>query len=468
VAEVSVRFAGERSEQAAAADAERFLTWPRLVAVGVFVLFAASVDLVKVQDDGAVYFDFLRRFFGVPTGGVAYQFGNAFWNAPFWLASQLVAVRGGFDHFQSGQVAVTVAANCAILVTLYLGWRILRELDLPRGGAILLLALFGTPLWFYGVLEPSYKHAADTLYATAAFWFLLRSSRDDAKRREYLAAGFCLALLLATRYANAGLVLGVLVTLWAVRLRAAARWIALATAVSAVAIFILPLLRHIPYASPPPNTYGLGSTDAPAAVAPPSQRTAAGVVQMNVYLPRTSFDPAAPFKMLFTVDRGVFLWTPLTFFATIGFVLLLRRDRFNRPFLLTLAGAAVGLLAIHTSWGGAWDGYGSFSNRFLTALFAVFLIGTAEFVRRTRRLGTALLTVCACFSLWVGLALFTGYYQESRFDSLDTVIRAYHRVTGPPISRFHRPPPYNSLQNFGRLFGDRFSHRWQLYWRLLS
>ena len=64
------------------------------------------------------------RFFGVSTDGVAYQFGNAFWNAPFWLVSQLVAVRGNFDHFQAGQVAVTIASNCAVLVTLYLGWRI--------------------------------------------------------------------------------------------------------------------------------------------------------------------------------------------------------------------------------------------------------------------------------------------------------------------------------------------------------
>ena len=40
----------------------------------------------------------------------------------------------------------------------------LHRRGLPRGPAVLLLALFGTPLWFYGVLQPSYKHAADTLY----------------------------------------------------------------------------------------------------------------------------------------------------------------------------------------------------------------------------------------------------------------------------------------------------------------
>ena len=112
-----------------------------------------------------------------------------FWNAPFWLASQLVAVRGGLDHFHAGEVGVTVASNVAVLVTLYLGWQILRGLDLPRGPAVLLLTLMGTPLFAYGVLAPSYKHAADTLYATAAFWFAFRSLKSGARRRDFIAVG---------------------------------------------------------------------------------------------------------------------------------------------------------------------------------------------------------------------------------------------------------------------------------------
>ena len=59
------------------------------------------------------------------------------------------------------------------MLVLYLGWRILRELDLPRGPGLLLLVLFGTPLWYYVVVEPGYKHAADTLYFTGAALLLL-------------------------------------------------------------------------------------------------------------------------------------------------------------------------------------------------------------------------------------------------------------------------------------------------------
>ena len=150
MAEVGIPYVRTRVEGAVAS--ERFLTRPRIVGLLVFLLFALSFDDGKVQDDGVYYFDFLRKLFGVHTNTAAYQFGSAFWNAPFWLASQLVAVRGGFDHFHSGEIAVNVASNAAVLITLYLGWRILRELELPRGPIVLLLTLFGTPLFFYGAM----------------------------------------------------------------------------------------------------------------------------------------------------------------------------------------------------------------------------------------------------------------------------------------------------------------------------
>jgi hypothetical protein len=472
ITEVSV--ARSRAERTSTVAGERFLSRGRVAALLGFGLFALTFDLVKVQDDGTIYFDYLRRVFGINTGGVAYQVGSAFWTAPFWLVSQAVAVTGGYGHFQSGQVAVTVAANAAILLTLYFGWRILRELDLPRGPAVLLLTLFGSPLWYYGVLQPSYKHAADTLYATTALWYVLRATRADVKRHEYVAAGLCLALMLATRYANAGFVAALLVSLWVLRLRRSTVWITLATAGFAAAIFLLPFIRHIPYSQPQMPRYGLGSSDGPAVLAQQGQRVVLGMGGVHVYLPTTTVDPSVPFKMLFTLHRGLFLWTPLTAFAVVGFALVVRRDRANRAFLVTVAVSALALLAMHSFWGGAWDGFGSFSNRFLTALFVLFLVGTAEIVRRTRRLGIGVLALCCCFSVWIGLVFFNGFYDTTsrgfvnRHTSLNAVFDAYRSFTGPRVSPYHVPPPYNSLENFGRQTGDLIKDRWQLYWRLVT
>src|SRR5438093_5462184 len=88
ISEVSVTRA--RAERVRGVAVERFLTRGRVAGLLAFSLFALTFDLVKVQDDGTIYFDYLRRVFGVNTGGVAYQVGSAFWMAPFWLVSQAV------------------------------------------------------------------------------------------------------------------------------------------------------------------------------------------------------------------------------------------------------------------------------------------------------------------------------------------------------------------------------------------
>jgi len=468
VADVPVSLPRARAEPARARAAERFLSRGRLAALVPVALFALTFDLAVVQDDGTVYFDFLARVLGDPTQAraVAYQFGSAFWTLPFYLASKLVALRGGFDGYHSAEVATTVAANAALLVCLYAGWRILRELDLPRGPAVLLTTLFGTPLFYYGVLQPSYKHAADALYATVGFWFVLRATLPGARRRDYAAAGVCLALMLATRYANVALCVPALAVLTAFRFRRAAAWIAGVGAVTCVLVFALPIVRHVPY-DQPPNIYAAG--DGPAWLAPAGVRSALGTSSIvDPVLRGSELDPAAPLKMLFTLHRGLFVWTPLTILATAGFVLLARRDRAHRPFLLSLGLGALGLLAIHAFWGRQWDGGGSFSQRFLTALFPFFLVGAAEFLRRARRPGVAAASLCACFSLFVGLVLFNGYYRQSAHDSITQVLGHFGGLTGPRTSRFHRPPPADSVENLGRDLGDRISGRWELYWRLVT
>jgi hypothetical protein len=470
MADVSVAVGAAR-EETAARTTERFLTWPRAAAVAVFLLFALTFDEGQVHDDGLVYFDFLRRLFGAGTVGVAYQFGSAFWNIPFYLASQLVATRGALDHFHAAEISVTVASHAATVGALYFGWRILRELDLPRGAAVLLLTLFGTPLYYYGALWTGYKHAADTLYATALFWFVLRCTRKDARRRDLVGAGICLALLLVTRYANFAMLAGVVAVFAYYRLWRAVAWMLAVAAVSGAVLFAVPVVRHIPYATPPSAYAQADRQDRPALPGYAVQREAMGKVNiLSPVLHNSTFGIWAPVKMLFTLRRGLFIWTPLTAFATVGFVLLALRDRRHRPFLLALGASAFGLLVIHVFWGGgaAWTGGGSFSQRFLTALFPFFLLGTAEFVRRTRWPGVAVLTLCALFSVWIGLTQFNGYYRENGNDSIVPIIQNYHSFLGPPRNRFHPPPPYDSIQNFGRQMVDRTEHRWELYWRLVD
>ena len=60
--------------------------------------------------------------------------------------------------------------------------------------------------------------------------------------------------------------------------------------------------------------------------------------------------------MLFTTKRGLFVWTPLTFFATVGYLWFALRTKDQRRFLLSLGLSAIALLLVHGLWGAFWTG----------------------------------------------------------------------------------------------------------------
>ena len=74
---------------------------------------------------------------------------------------------------------------------------------------------------------------------------------------------------------------------------------------------------------------------------------ASGVDDVSSY----DIDVLAPVKMLFTIRRGLFVWTPLTFFGVLGYFLFLRREPRHRVFLVGLGLSALALLLVHIIWG---------------------------------------------------------------------------------------------------------------------
>jgi hypothetical protein len=72
------------------------------------------------------------------------------------------------------------------------------------------------------------------------------------------------------------------------------------------------------------------------------------------------------------------------------------------------------------------------------------------------------------WSIWLGLVQWNGYYDRQVDDGIYPMIENFHSITGPATNRYRKPPPYDSLQNFGREMGDRVTDRWRFYWRLVS
>jgi len=410
-----------------------------LVGLGLYGLFALTFASFRINNDGRVYFDFLRRFLGEDVqNGYTAQFATAFFNLPFYLAAKAFEAASGvssaFDTPLT-EISITIASTVALVVTLYLGWRILNALELPAGPAVLLLALFGTPLFYYTVFQPAYKHAVDALFLTLMA-FLLQQATERSSSRLALALGGALAVLFMIRFANIALVPGVLLALVLVRQWRNAGLVVAAGVVAVVLMFAVPAARGITLEGDNqevrvalPDFFGrnLERSDYWGVCPQPTGYTLNFWQCMHVKL-GLWFDPWAPAKMLFSVERGLFLWTPLTALATLGVVLLLVRRPDRRPFLLGLSAAAALLVGSHIMWADFWTGGYSFSQRFLTSLFPLFLIGTAELIRRWRGAAIGVLSLCALFSVFVAFNHFYGYRGVNERDGLGTILNLY--VTG--------------------------------------
>jgi hypothetical protein len=419
---------GSRTERA-----ERFLTLPMAVGWAVYGLFALTFSAFQVRGDGLLYFNLLKGFFGEKTDFTpyAYQFGVDIWNAPFFLVGKALGAIFGAEprvfHVSFEEIGITVAAQVAFVLTMYLGWRLLRELDLPRGPGVLFLTVFGSPLFYYVIFDPAAKHAVDTLVITAATYLLARSARGWTTR-NLVALGALAGLAANIRYVDVAFFL----VLACFAYRAASRRafglsVATAVVVGGV-IFVLPALRGIGYIKLPHFLH----------LAAGSHREASSNHMFIGSLPHANplrdFNLTIPLKMLFSEHRGLFLWTPLTAFAVAGFILTAvsryRAGR-DRSFFVPFAGAALALLLVHLIWH-AWDGGFAFSQRFLTGLFPLYLIGVAELVRRARAATYIVLSVCVAFSLAVALVHNVGYDNVSEKDGVSRVVHeaitAHHDV----------------------------------------
>ena len=119
-----------RRDQAAAR--ERFLTRGCASRSAARAL-RADLRQARIHDDGVLYFYFVRGLFGADVVAQAYQFGSAFWTRRSTSPRSSSPLAASSTPTMRVEVGTAVASNVAAVLTLYLGWRILRELDLPRG-----------------------------------------------------------------------------------------------------------------------------------------------------------------------------------------------------------------------------------------------------------------------------------------------------------------------------------------------
>jgi hypothetical protein len=440
---------------------DAFLSPWMLASIGAYLIVAASYVQARISDDGVIYYDFMRRLVGEEVTAYAYQFGVVFWNLPFYLLSRVLEFATG-DNSIAGQpigiTSVAVASNAAVVAIFYVSWRLLRELSLPGAPGAIILTVFGSPLFYYGIFQPGLKHAFDALLATILALLLLHASADPRLTRLALAIGIVCGLLITIRYANITLLAGGLYVFLRNRALVQAYVATGAAVVLATMVLLLPLALGVPYGLPPVPSAGTATyrpvtrTLASATAVPPPRTTGGGVDSLSSF----QLDPLAPLKMLFTLKRGLFVWTPVTLFGFVGYLLLLRRLPERRTFFVGLGLSCLALLLVHMIWGGFWEGGYSFSQRFLTDLFPLFLIGVGELLRRSPRVIAPLLVACVLWTGFLAVHHFYGYDGASQADGVGRIVDLYRTGEETPASFWH-----------DRIGGPVGRH-WRGYFRLVG
>ena len=343
--------------------------------------------------------------------------GTALLWSPFYLATHGALLAGqalGLEVRPDGlsqpyRTAVSIASAFYGLVGLFLSYRFARRLAGPFACALAVVALWwATPVAYYLYIAPGMSHAA-SLFSVALFFSLWPwVSREGSGPRRWCVWGASAGLMALVREQDLLFAVVALIAALAPSLRVSPverirRLVAFGLA--ALLAFVPQLVVYqILNGRPTPSPH----------------------VQNKMYW----FSPHF-FEVLFSIEHGLFLWSPILLFLAAGAFVLLRRDR--------EAGLAIllGFLSqVYISGAvDSWTQAGAFgSRRFLgaTVIFAVWgAILFAALEPHIKRAGVT--AVVALFMLWnvgVMVQFGLGIMDRQRLVWSDVVHNQFYEV--PP------------------------------------
>ncbi|MBC7233404.1 MAG: hypothetical protein H5T68_09225 [Chloroflexi bacterium] len=294
-----------------------------------------------------------------------FPFGNALLLVPFYwlamLADKLPFLRihdAYFIQHQGTTFAYSffpmLGTNIYVLAAVILTYFAARRIA-PNGAALLsVLALFfGTPLWYYSTIEPLNSHACGA-FAVSLLLFLFvhwctkhPEIPHQGAQLLWLAMGIVsgMATLVRWQLALFALPLGISL-LWQKRIR-----LVLAFALGFVSLaWLVPYSWWQMFGSP--------------WVVPAAEQNRAAFLVWPAYLR----------QILFSCEKGLFIWAPLTGVSSLGWFVLYSK---NRTLSLALATMFMLQALINASVYDWWAGWG-FGMRRMIELYPVFSLGLAN------------------------------------------------------------------------------------------
>jgi hypothetical protein len=380
--------------------------WGLALAGFVWLLWVANFNDLRFGGiDADRPYSFLRRMFGETSEFFGYQFGLAFLWSPFYAVGKLLKVAGleTVEGEPVGIATITLGTSLLVAVTCVLLLPVLRRLDLSsHEGLVLLAAVFGTPLFYYGSFKTGLSHVVDTLLVTVLVVLVHRWS-IAVRRSPWLAVaiGVVGGYAVSVRSFQGFVVLAIVLGLAFYRDYRAAATSALVAAVTFLAFASVPLLLGVDSL-----TSGYDSNT-------------------NEAVSRTfELSPDTLARMLFS-RYGLFVWTPVTLLGLIGFGMLLRQRRDVRPFLVLTTAIGLAILLPYVFVPFFTPGY---SQRYLTQLFPIVVLGLAALVESRARVAVPVVIAAVVWS--VSLA----FYGEEGLEYTDHAFGFPRRVVSGEIT----------------------------------
>lgn len=340
----------------------------------------------------------------------AHPIGVAILQAPFFIAAHLLTrwtnlSPDGFSfYYQHGAGLSGLFWMVAGLAVLRLLLR--RQFTESVTAAALGALLFGTNLFHYGTYDSSYSHVY-SFFLLSTFMLLTERWHRSPTRKFSLLLGIVAGLIVLTRHTNAILlvvfplyVIGAAPTMSLGLRRLREQWREVASVCAAAAVLIAPQLAMYYQATGQVLVNSYGS------------------LGFNFLEPRI-------YGVLFSVQKGLFFWSPLLLLGVAG---LVTSQGMTRVFALP----AVVILAVNTyliaSWWD-WQFGASYGHRGFVDSLPLFALGVATIFERVASAPRMRLVLATIVSAAVSLSAFQMLqYWNGVMPMSDTTWQQYRAV----------------------------------------
>src|SRR5581483_682444 len=124
--------------------------WAPIALLAIAVALFAPLQIIG---DGSEYFALVERLFGDTSHAYGWVFGLALMNAPFYAIGKVLTTLGvhSIEGHRTTEALVSLAGSAYMVLSAAIVSRMLGVLRIPNRTFVILAAVIGSPLLYYGL-----------------------------------------------------------------------------------------------------------------------------------------------------------------------------------------------------------------------------------------------------------------------------------------------------------------------------